>query len=663
MARYIFDLESDGLIPEMTQIHSLVLYDLDQHLTYSCCSNPDYKPEETETSGPIYKLDIKSGLELLRYADEIIGHNIQGFDVPAIQKVYPWFIPQGKITDTLILSNLIYSDIKNQRDDFGLKERGILYGFQIGRHSLEVWGLRMGFHKDDYKAKAKEAGRDPWAEWWPTMQTYCERDVVVTHRLYQELTKAWGKLDQPAIELEHKARLFCEKIEKNGFPFDRNGAANLYAELCAIREDLNRQLKTIFEPWWRPKERKTVSKTRNVKRPDLGEVTIRRFSEKTGKELKPYVGPVLESYEEGAVYTKVELHEFSPSSRADIENRLKKMRGWKPRVFTESGAAKLDDEVLSSLPFPEAKQLARLFLVDKRIGQVAEGKQAWLKKERDGFIYHRVNSNGTVTGRASHTSPNIAQVPSVSFSKEKGMLFGEEGEWGAESRALFRTHRKHWTMVGADMSGLELRCLAHFMARYDDGAYIKEVLEGDVHKVNQLAAGLPTRDMAKTFIYAFLYGAGDAKIGSIVGKGSKAGKQLKERFLAKTPAIAKLRKQVEKAARRKFLIGLDKRRIPIRSAHAALNSLLQSAGAVLCKEWMVLFDQALSDRGYTHGWDGDYAVVAWVHDELQIMCRKEIAEEVGQVAVECCALAGEHYDFRCPLTGEFKIGDSWRDTH
>ncbi|WP_422023412.1 DNA polymerase [Pyruvatibacter mobilis] len=666
--RYIVDLESDGLLDQLTTIHSLVIKNIDKGFVFSCCDDPDYQPSDSEDGTVVRKLDVESGVEYLMELDddsEIIGHNIQRFDIPAIQKVYPWFKPHARVVDTLVLSRLVFSDVKGQLD-FALREKGQLPGYLMGAHSLESWGLRLGFHKDDYKAKAKAAGRDPWSAWWPTMQEYCERDVEVTHRLYQYLLNAWGgSLPEEAVELEHAVWELCGKIERNGFPFDEEKAAQLYSELASIRYELQAKLKSLFKPWWRASGlKKTVSKTRRVKRPDLGEVTIRRFSEKTGKELKPYRGPVLELFEEGAVYTPVELHEFQPTSRADIEDRLRKLRGWRPEVFTDSGAAKLDDEILQSLPFPEAQQLARLFTVDKRIGQLADGKQAWIKASKNGVIYHRINTNGAVTGRATHSNPNLAQVPKVKKSKDGRLLTGEDGSWGAECRELFHCPKPGWTMLGVDMSGLELRCLAHFMSFYDNGAYTTELLDGDIHTTNQNAAGLPTRDMAKTFIYGFLYGAGNAKIGSIVGKGAQAGGQLKKRFLAKTPALKKLRERVDSTLReRDYILGLDGRRLPIRKKHAALNTLLQSAGALTCKKWMVLFEQKLHESGYTHSWDGDYVMVAWVHDELQLMCREDIAEDIGRIAVECCALAGEAFNFRCPLTGDANLGSNWRDTH
>ena len=197
------------------------------------------------------------------------------------------------------------------------------------------------------------------------------------------------------------------------------------------------------------------------------------------------------------------------------------------------------------------------------------------------------------------------------------------------------------------------------MAKFDDGAFGKEVLEGDIHTVNQKAAGLDTRDQAKTFIYAFLYGAGAAKIGSIVGKGSQHGQRLKDRFLSNLPALNSLIQAVQKAANRGHLKGLDGRLVKVRSPHAALNTLLQSAGALLAKQWLVEFDNLLTE----HDLHDKAALVAWVHDEIQIESEDAYAEKVKELAIQAATIAGERFDFRIIIEAEGSIGNNWADTH
>lgn len=301
-------------------------------------------------------------------------------------------------------------------------------------------------------------------------------------------------------------------------------------------------------------------------------------------------------------------------------------------------------------------------MITKRLGQLIDGKYGWLKcVKEDGRIHGSVNSCGAVTGRATHAAPNVAQVPSIG------------SPYGKECRSLF-TVPEEWYQAGVDASGLELRCLAHFMYPYDNGAYAHEILNGDIHTANQLAAGLPERNQAKTFIYAFLYGAGDAKIGKIVHGDAKDGKRLKREFLSKTPAIADLKAAITNALvaeefrgrvirwKRRYLKGLDGRPLHVRSIHSALNLLLQSAGALICKKWIILLEENLIAQGLDHGKDFQY--MAWVHDEVQIACRtKEIAETVVKVAQDSMRQAQDFFGFRVQLDTEGKIGKNWCDCH
>lgn len=494
--------------------------------------------------------------------------------------------------------------------------------------------------------------------------------------------------------LEHQTAEVCAQIERNGFPFNEAGAAALYGTLSAKRAELEMELKKAFGTWVErgptvtPKAANKatgIGGERVVYNPDGFPIPAAQRK----KHLTPKGSLKAASKREGYTikfvgypYTKIKFVEFNPASRHHIANRLKTLYGWEPTEFTPSGDPKIDEDVLKDLDYPTAPLLNTYFLVQKRLGQLAEGNQAWLKVVKNGRIHGSINPNGAVTGRATHSFPNVAQVPKVKTKKfvkgeepegfilledlgEKveGIVTGLDGGYGYECRSLF-TVPEGWTQVGTDMSGLELRCLSHFMARWDNGDYGRIVLEEDIHTVNQEAAGLPTRDNAKTFIYAFLYGAGDAKLGSITGRGAKDGKRLRANFEAKIPAMGKLTAAVKARAKSGFLTGLDGRQLHVRSEHSALNTLLQSAGALLCKKWIVLMDQKLRERGYKHGWDGDYAFMAWVHDELQIAARtKELAEEIGELSATCAKEAGEFFNFRIRLDAEYLLGDSWAACH
>jgi len=247
--------------------------------------------------------------------------------------------------------------------------------------------------------------------------------------------------------------------------------------------------------------------------------------------------------------------------------------------------------------------------------------------------------NGAVTGRMTHFKPNMAQIPAT------------YSPYGKDCRSCW-TVPEGYKLVGIDASGLELRMLAHYM---NDRSYTNEVLNGDIHTANQKLAGLESRDKSKKFIYAYLYGAGNERLGSVVGGSRKDGKRLRESFLANLPALANLKDRVERASKRGFLKGLDGRKVTIRSEHAALNTLLQSAGAIIMKKALVLFVDSIKHL--------DAQCVANVHDEWQVECLEKDAEEVGQRGVQAIVDAGIYFDLRCPLDGEYKIGDNWSDTH
>ncbi len=341
--------------------------------------------------------------------------------------------------------------------------------------------------------------------------------------------------------------------------------------------------------------------------------------------------------------------EFNPGSRHHIAKVLKERYNWKPKEFTDAGQPKVDETVLSALPYPEIKPLIEYLTVNKRLGQLSDGKKSWLRYVTpEGRIHGYVNTNGAITGRMTHSKPNLAQVPAV------------RAPYGKECRELFLP-TKNYLQIGADASGLELRCLAHYMAKWDNGEYANVILTGDIHSMNQKAAGLPSRDNAKTFIYAFLYGAGDEKIGAIVSKGSKEGRRLKKQFLNKTPAIKKLKEKVEEIVKeRGYLKGLDGRQLKIRSAHSALNTLLQSAGAIIMKKALVILDENLQ-KNYTAGID--YEFIANIHDEFQIEALPQYADTIGKEAVKAIKEAGKYFKFRCPLDGEYKIGKNWAECH
>ena len=577
MNRYILDLEADGLLDTVSKVFVIVIKNIDSGERWVLTGDKE----------------IKEGLA--RVQDQhLIGHNLIGYDLEVLKRLYGYTMDIENVTDTLVLSRLIYPDMRAR--DSKSKAMSTRYW---GSHSLEAWGHRLQKLKGDYGN-----GDNAFTELSEEMVDYCIQDVEVTEELYNVVQ---GKTSESASDLEHKVADICYKQEHYGFPFDIPKAASLYATLSERRSILFKELRSAFGSWIL----------------DEGE-------RKKG------------------LYHKIKIVDFNPNSRQHIAKRLKELRGWEPVEFTPSGEAKVDEKVLLALDFPEAQLMAEYFMLNKRIGQLAEGDQAWLKLERNGRLHGRVNTMGAVTSRCTHSFPNTAQVPSI------------KAPYGVECRTLFKAD-PGFSLLGCDVSGLELRCLAHYMAHYDGGAYGKELLHGDIHTVNQEAAGLPTRDAAKTFIYALCYGAGDEKIGSILGKGPSIGKKVKNSFLKKMPALKSLRDAVKSKAEQGYLRGLDGRVIPIRSSHAALNTLFQSAGAILCKRWVVELHKLLKDRGYIYA--QDYAQVAFVHDEVQLLVRDEHVRDIGELAVQAIGIAGDAYNFRIPLTGEWTSGSNWAEPH
>lgn len=630
MAEWIFDLETNGLIDEVNVIHCAVAINVE---TGECLS---WKPHEIPQFIEWIKARIKAG-------DTLIGHNSIGYDEYVLWKLHGIVVPPEQSRDTMVLGKLIHPDIK--KSDFTRHKRWKAYkkatdeglewtkeiplefpGQHIGNHSLAAWGYRMGIHKGDYKG--------PWDRWSPEMHEYMIQDGRVTLELYKRLMA--HEPTEQSVVLEHRTARLCAKMERNGFPFDIGRAVSLLERLVNEREALRLELVALFPSW-------------RVRLPD--------FVPKRDNKPKGYV--------KGVPVERWKTIEFNPQSRKHIINRFQAKYNWKPKEWTQEaevdpvtkekiqkGSPKMDEEILSKLPYPEAPKLARLFLINKRIGQLSEGSQAWLKVVKNGKIHARYNTNGAVTGRATHSKPNISQVPRLST------------EFGRECRELFHVPDS-WVLVGADQSGLELRCLSSDMAAFDDGAYGEIVTTGDVHTANQKAAGLKTRDDAKTFIYAFLYGAGNGKIGEIIGKGPKAGGQLRRQFLTKTPALGKLNKFVKKAAERGWIKGIDGRKMPVRSPHAALNTRLQSSGAIICKQWICDLEDALLAKGLKHGWDGDFVFLSWSHDEVQIAARDdpELISIVQQIAIGTGRAAGSPFQFRCALDVETKVGRNWAETH
>lgn len=664
LARLLFDIETDGLLNQTTKVHCIGITDVDTG--------------ETESYAPG---DLDVAMDRLQAADEIIGHNIIRFDIPALKKLASFQPKAGqKVTDTLVVSRLKYPAMKA---DDAVRQPPIPSEY-VGKHSLASWGHRLGEHKGDYsqmkRVEALALGftderaiqKFIWGTFSEEMLDYMMQDVRVNFLLYQKLNP--DKYAPKAIELEHRIAKVCDAIEDAGFPFDFRAAGELHVQLLEKQHALETKLKAEFGSWWQP-----IS-------PDPAKCVF--VPKKDNKRL---------GYLEGYPIKKYKHVEFNPGSRDHIAKVLTE-RGWKPTKFTPGGSPLLDEEAIEGAvaKYPELAGLGEYLMLGKRLSQLTGSKQSLMAAvQEDGRIHGSINPMGAITGRAAHFGPNLSQVPSA------------KKPYGSDFRGLFKMPNGY-KLVGADMAGLELRGLAHYLSFYDGGAYGKQLLEGDPHWATVIALGLLPHgtardkhnqlhtilreDCAKTFVYATVYGAGAAKVGSVIYEAllnartnaGQEGADVYQKFFgdnlapSETQLIAvggKARERFSKGiegfnslqgalakriAERGYVKGLDGRFIPLRKPHAAINTLIQSSGAILCKQWGAdAYDELcgllLPGR--------DFFFCAWVHDEYQVAAREEYADCVGETLVACAQKAGEPYGFKIRLDSEYSIADSWAGTH
>ena len=583
MKSYVFDIETDDI--RATRIW--------------CISVLDTETEEQFTYGPS---ELYEGLEMLKKADKLIGHNILGFDIPVIKRLTDVDLSNKTIVDTLVLSRLF-----NPVQELG--------------HSLEAWGIRLNFPKIKFNR---------YSEFSMEMLEYCERDVLVNYHAYKHLREVEAKgFSKKSIDLEHDvAALIFNQIE-HGFLFNLKHAATLLVRLEVELDELKKEIqkdftakKKVIEIFPRYNDKGTLLKT--------GQTIF-------GKGLR-LSETELETLEKEGKVVRVNVEELNPGSRKQIGKYLQEL-GWQPSEFTPTGQPKIDETILSKISdIPQAALFAKYLTLQKRIPML----NTWLKefnKWPDDRVRGYVNHNGTITGRMTHYDPNMAQVPSTSS------IYGEE----------FRSCwivPKNYKLVGIDASGLELRMLAHYM---NDQGYINEIINGDIHTANQKLAGLESRDQAKTFIYALIYGAGNQKLGAVAKGSRRTGKKLRESFISNLPSFKRLKNRIEREAATGKIKGLDGRVLLIRKQYSALNTLLQGAGAIVMKQALVIFNELTSNL--------DATVVANVHDEWQVEVHKDHAEAAGDLGVQAIIAAGLELNLNCPLDGAFKIGNNWSETH
>lgn len=569
--------------------------------TIWCIATQNIETGEKRFFGPT---EIHAAIVYLQTADMLVAHNGVMYDVPVIERLYSCRLP--KCLDTLLVSRLVFPDS---------------YNHPLSGNSLADWGRFLGFLKAEYAG-----GFDAYSE---DMGAYCQRDVELLVKIY-EWQRSHAFKYKHAIKLEHGTAAAIVKQIWNGFTLD---TAKAKALALTLKTEGNKQM-AIMQQLVPP----VITSVEKATGWTTGEHTFKTIGEAKAFGYK-------RSQLTRVIETVTTEERFNPGSIDQLAAAMTKLYDWKPKVFSKaSGKPKLDKDVIPKINNPLAQAVTAYRVLNKR----SEFVESWLQAVTEqGRVHGSVITNGAPTGRMAHSDPNMAQIPKVG------------NPWGFECRDCWIAGEGR-TLVGADASGIELRMLAHELAYWDNGAYAKEVLEGDVHTKNQKATGIDTRDHTKTFTYALLYGAFDAKLGSIVGKGAAVGAQLRKRFAQGTVGFAELLARLIRESKKYkgFIFGLDGRPIPVRSEHAILNSLLQSHGAVVMKTALVIFDEE-AERLY----HGRWAYCANVHDEFQIESDPEIAQELGKMMVRAITKAGEVLNLRIRLDGEYKIGRTWAETH
>jgi len=709
--RVYLDCEANRIV-RPTKIWCIVCTDLDSGEVFKFRPNSPYGGHNDFA---------KEFIEFCKSVTLFVGHNIISYDAPHINRLFGLeLVALDKCLDTLVMSRL-FCPVPPQQE---VRSK---YNRQWG-HSLAAWGRYLNFPKGDFHEF------DKFSE---TMLEYCVRDVELGIKIYLELLKEQEGFSDYCIELEHHVAAMLHQQVDNGFYLDKTKAERLRDETKALLAEMDGKLQSLFPPVYK---------------------TVRNYALKLNKDgtIGKVSARILQTYQEtpghkavlkaDSTYDLMVEEVFNPQSGAQIAERLL-LLGWIPKYLTDKGNIKTDkltlQEAIQGLlegprkgPNMEAiRCLADYSIVanrhDTALTWLELSQQAdWGtvdpitgKVEYDGRVHGAINPIGAGTHRCSHYAPNMANIARVvtgkrvssgtvltKFNKfdilpdgniylkeDEVALTGLKGAYGWDSRDCWSVPDGR-ILVGADAAGIQLRALAHYM---DDDTYTEALLKSDIHIVNQKAAGISTRARAKTFIYSWLMGGGDEKIGSIVtvkeeeyedlfkfasdrkqwdttllerfmkslrDKGRKADKKTvatiikgfktKEQFLDRTPALKRLRKKdMPEAVKQGYLIGLDGRKLWLPSEHLAMSIYLQGFEAVIMKQAKRNFHEQLRSENV------DFKLLSFTHDEWQVETDPRNAHIVGNAMVSGIVRAGEQFKTNCPLDGEYKVGLSWAQTH
>jgi len=655
----VIDTEANSLRPD--KVHCVVCKDENTGEFF------EWKQEECYNEFPKwYKENVKI----------LIGHNIIGFDIPfVLTSLLGVDVSSTRIYDTLVLSRLFntnrhFAEIAKIKNSGGVAPQAI----SKRPHSLEAWGIRTGLGKPDHT---------DWSVYSEAMLRRCKYDVEINSRTWKKLKSEANGFSSDCISLEQDVTEIIFNQQKNGFYLDQAKALRLRADCKVICDRVEEDIQPDFPP------KKKLIKVFTPRVTAKGDIH--------GQDKKTIENNLSEWNEDGTV-SVYKMIPFNLRSPVQVTEKLEEA-GWRPINFNKpspkmikegkkQGSAKISDEQnLATIPdtAPQGiKQVGKFLVMANRVSMVdqwfralnnvdKEGKPLDNGKIPDDRVHGFVNVQGTITGRMTHSGPNMANVPHVATTERKDVLgnavidlrtgepfedpiLGEAGGFGYESRECWTVDDLiNKCLVGCDASGLELRMLAHYM---NDEAYTDDVVNGDIHSRNMTAFGLTERSLAKTVIYALLYGAGDALLGFHVGGTAKDGAELRRNFEEAVPAYAKLRRVIGNMAKKRgFIMGLDGRKILSRSEHSALNFLLQGAGAIVMKRALVIANELLRTAKL---WNLD---VNNIHDEFQKEVYRKDADKIGELCVKSIVDAGLYYNMNCPLDANYMVGNSWASTH
>lgn len=569
---------------------------------------------DAETGAKFEIRDAKTLQKLVDTYDRLVGHNALSYDFPVLNKLWGIKYDHDKIRDTLIISRLIRPDL-------------------AGGHSLKAWGQRLGFPKGDHSDFSKLSQE---------MIEYCHKDVQITHKLYKELNRQLfdlsGVRPKDCLRLEHDFANAMSHQVRSGFRLDKMGAEELYKGLLEEYKPLQEDILRLM--------------------PLVKDVTHYKGIEKQGNIISqtPTSYTYIQDKTRKVVTKDFKFDEPNAGSRKQLIDWFKS-KGWRPKEFTEKGSPEINERILLEINSDESKKVARMFRLQKQMGMIKDGDGSWLNfyNEATGRVHGDINTNAANTGRATHSRPNIAQVDKKDL-RMRALWVAPEGR----------------TLVGTDVAGLELRTLGHYLHPYDKGAFSFECVSGDIHSYNQKLMGLNERNSAKTAIFALVYGAGAEKLGAIYAAdqkiygadqrklqqyGSMLRRAVEDNFVGYKNLVNDLKDAFKQ---RGYLIGLDGRPLHPRSDYSALNLLIQSGGAIICKQWTVnIFNIANSSFQYGKDWE----LHGNIHDEVILSCIPEIADEFLNITREAIKMTQHQLKVKTDLSVDSRIGNNWKEVH